>query len=215
MPDDIMPAFYSLLCGLSVLAVLYARWKDLGRLHVVAKVLASTAFLCVALEQGALDTNYGRLMFSALVFSWWGDVFLISTASIYFLLGLGSFLLAHLVFAGAFLAQAFAWTTGGIALAGVVAVTAALGMWIIPSAPKKMRPAVLLYFAAITLMMASALCASWELGQPIFAVGAGLFCASDVAVARQRFMKKSIWNPSIGLPLYYGAQIIFAYSVAG
>ena len=214
MPGDGISALFSLLCALSVLAVLVARSKNWGRVHFVGKVLASTAFLCVALQQGALDTNYGRLMLSALIFSWWGDVFLISSAPTYFLLGLGSFLLAHLVFAGAFVAQAFNWSTGGIALTAVVVATAGLALWIIPAAPKKMRPAVLGYFTAISVMMATALCASWELSQPIFAVGAVLFCASDVAVARQRFMTQSLWNPCVGLPLYYGAQLIFAYSVA-
>ena len=42
------------------------------------------------------------------------------------------------------------------------------------------------------------------------AVGALAFTASDVAVARDRFVKNGFQNRAWGLPLYYGAQLLIA-----
>lgn len=43
---------------------------------------------------------------------------------------------------------------------------------------------------------------------------AALFYASDLCVARQKFVSPSPWNPLIGLPLYYAAQLCLAASIA-
>ncbi|HNT86971.1 MAG TPA: lysoplasmalogenase family protein [Candidatus Hydrogenedentes bacterium] len=43
-------------------------------------------------------------------------------------------------------------------------------------------------------------------------IGAVLFYVSDVMVARDRFVKSDAWNRWIGLPLYYGGQMVLAYT---
>lgn len=42
------------------------------------------------------------------------------------------------------------------------------------------------------------------------AVGAALFAASDIFVARDRFAAPGWRNRAAGLPLYYGAQLVLA-----
>jgi len=49
-------------------------------------------------------------------------------------------------------------------------------------------------------------------GMPAIFVGAFAFYLSDLAVARQRFVAKSFWNKAWGLPLYFGAQLILAWT---
>ena len=44
-------------------------------------------------------------------------------------------------------------------------------------------------------------------------VGAIVFAASDVAVARDRFVARSFVNRAWGLPAYYAAQLVLAWSV--
>jgi len=44
--------------------------------------------------------------------------------------------------------------------------------------------------------------------------GAVLFWLSDLAVARDRFVRPGFVNPLVGLPLYYAAQLLLA-SAAG
>jgi hypothetical protein len=52
-------------------------------------------------------------------------------------------------------------------------------------------------------------------GAPLAAaVGAVLFAASDVSVARDRFVGAGFSNRLWGLPLYVGAQLLLAASVA-
>jgi hypothetical protein len=46
-------------------------------------------------------------------------------------------------------------------------------------------------------------------------VGATAFYLSDVFVAREQFVAKAVANRMWGLPLYYLAQVLLAWSVAG
>jgi hypothetical protein len=46
------------------------------------------------------------------------------------------------------------------------------------------------------------------------AMGALAFTASDVSVARDRFVREDFFNRAWGLPLYYCAQLLLALSPA-
>ena len=48
----------------------------------------------------------------------------------------------------------------------------------------------------------------------LLAAGATAFFFSDLAVARQRFVHESPWNKTWGLPLYFGGQLLIAWSAA-
>ena len=56
--------------------------------------------------------------------------------------------------------------------------------------------------------------ASGATGLWLLLAGAFAFYVSDLAVARERFVSSSFLNRAWGLPLYYGAQILLAASVA-
>ncbi len=45
------------------------------------------------------------------------------------------------------------------------------------------------------------------------AIGAVLFAASDLSVARQAFVAPALVNQAWGLPAYYVAQLLLAWSV--
>ena len=63
--------------------------------------------------------------------------------------------------------------------------------------------------------MATLACGVTAAGGPWqVAVGALAFTASDVAVARDRFVKREFLNRAWGLPLYYGAQLLIAATPA-
>jgi uncharacterized membrane protein YhhN len=46
-------------------------------------------------------------------------------------------------------------------------------------------------------------------------IGACAFFASDLAVARERFVVHSVANKLWGLPAYYAGQLLLAWSIAG
>lgn len=177
------------------------------------KMAASTGFLATALAAGALQGWYGRTLLVGLVLSWWGDLFLLGSGDMNFLLGLVSFLLAHVAYSTAFLVAGVrpVWLAGG-ALA-VAAVSIPIARWLFPHVGEMFYP-VLSYTLVISAMLALALgtlgrSRSWWL-----VAGALLFYISDIFVARQRFVTPSAWNAAIGLPVYFSAQLMLAYSIA-
>lgn len=70
------------------------------------------------------------------------------------------------------------------------------------------------YVAVISVMVALAAGASWTTRDARLLVGATAFAASDLSVARERFVKPAFGNLIWGLPLYYVAQLVLAWTAA-
>jgi uncharacterized membrane protein YhhN len=130
------------------------------------------------------------------------------------LAGLVSFLLGHVAFAVAFVSVPFAAGTAAAAALAVVPAAVFALIWLRPHVSGGMRGAVVAYVAVISLMVLCAAGAAAGTGRPAIAVGAVCFFLSDLAVARERFVASTAWNRAWGLPLYYGAQLILASTVA-
>jgi uncharacterized membrane protein YhhN len=199
----------------AVVGLLFSEYRGSRSGVWIAKPLASTGFIAVALAAGALETPYGLTVLVALVLCWVGDVFLIPKgASALFLVGLVSFLLGHVAFAVAFTLRGLdpLW----LAVAAVLVLPPALVVlrWLRPHLPDRMRVPVLAYVAVISLMVVTAVGAAALTGRAAIGVGAICFYLSDLHVARHRFVSQTFWNKSWGLPLYYGAQLILASTVS-
>lgn len=182
--------------------------------RALAKPLASAGFLAVALAAGALDSTFGRWMLAALVLSAVGDVFLLGTSDRTFLGGLGSFLVAHVLFAAAFVVRGIA-PAGWAAAVPLGVFLVAVLRWLRPHLPGQMRLPVVGYAVAISVMGVLAVATAGERWDWRIPVGAGLFIASDVAVARQAFVMESFTNRLWGLPAYYLAQVLLAWAAGG
>ncbi|MEZ5658490.1 MAG: lysoplasmalogenase [Burkholderiaceae bacterium] len=201
------------VCVLAVAALLLAEWHEHRRARALFKMLASTAFVALALISGALDSDYGRWVLAALCLGWLGDALLLSSRQSGFLAGLAAFLFSHLCFAAAFLGATQDRSVALISAALLMLVGGAVMRWLGPHLSASFKLPVLSYVLAILLMVA----ASMPLGindghwQPV--LGAVAFAASDLAVARDRFVKAGFVNPAWGLPAYYGAQLLMAASL--
>jgi uncharacterized membrane protein YhhN len=202
------------LTVLAVGALLAAEGLDLGTLKWVAKPLASSGFVAAALCAGALGGGYGRAVLAALALSWVGDVLLIPRAPGFFLAGLAAFLLGHLCFGAAFVVRGVAWPWAGAALCVLVPVALLAGRWLLPHVPQEMRGPVLAYMAVITMMVALAAGTVGARSGALILGAALAFFVSDLFVARDAFVAPGFVNRLGGLPLYYGAQLVFAWSVA-
>jgi uncharacterized membrane protein YhhN len=73
-----------------------------------------------------------------------------------------------------------------------------------------MRVPVRLYMLVIAAMVGLAVGASAATGDLRMGIGAAAFAASDLSVARERFVRPSLINLLWGLPLYYVAQLLLA-----
>lgn len=185
-----------------------------------AKPLASAgfvAFAAIAATRVADDPSlagYARWIVAGGTLSWIGDVLLLpKKTSRAFLLGLVSFLAAHVAYAGAFLTlgipNATVWW-----VAPFLAVVAAVVLgWLWPQLDRRFRIAVPTYMAAISTMLACAVATSARPGGWIIGAGAGLFYLSDLFVARNRFVAPGFVNRAIGLPLYYAGQWLLVISI--
>ena len=177
----------------------------------VFKPLASTAFVAAAIANGAHRTPYGAAVLAGLAFSWWGDVLLISRAKRVFLAGLVAFLLGHVAYLVAFARRG---VSVGVTLAALVALQLPLyfvGRWLLPGVERPMRAPVLAYMAVITVMVAFAVGTFTAHGEPLLLVAAVGFYLSDLSVARDRFLAPGWINKLWGWPLYFGAQVVFAW----
>lgn len=201
-------------CGAGCAALVAALLLEQPAVAAAAKLVASSAFVLMAVSAGALASRFGTLILAGLVLSWFGDVFLIGKARHWFLLGLGAFLLAHLAYAAAFVTAGIdrRWTLGAALPVAVIAVGVLL--WLQPYLPQDLVWPVRLYIAVISLMVVAAFGTLGAGATPLIVSGACLFYLSDLSVAALRFTEPAFPTYVFGLPLYYAAQICLAFSIS-
>ncbi len=199
------------LAALLALIEAERRSSPVGR--ALSKLTASTAFVATAVVAGALDSRYGTWVLVALVLSWVGDACLLSKARAWFLGGLVSFLLGHVAFAVAFVVRGIDLVALPVALALMMIPAAIVGRLLLPRVEAGMRGPVVAYMIVITAMVALAAATVVVWGHAWILVAAVAFYLSDLAVARDRFVAPGLSNRLWGLPLYYGAQVVFALTV--
>ena len=207
--------YFCVLTGLAVGALLIAEYRQ-SRLGIwIAKPLAATGFVGAALAAGAAESDYGRWILTALVLSWFGDVFLIPRSSPRsFRAGVLSFLLGHLAFVVAFVVRGLDPGASLVAAALALGPTLLALRWLHPYVPVQIRTAIRTYTAVISAMLICAAGAAGSSGDGRILIGALMFYVSDVSVARNRFVVARFSNKAWGLPLYFGAQLVLAWTVA-
>jgi uncharacterized membrane protein YhhN len=202
------------ICAVAVVALVVAEFKRSTVAKVLSKSVASFAFVGVALSLGGLESIYGRFILLALLLSLVGDVLLLSERSSAFLAGLGAFLLAHLAFAAAFAVHGASLTVVAFAACMMAVVGVFVLRWLWPRSSSSFQMPVVAYVIVILAMCSFAFGHASSSGRWVVAVGAIVFAASDFAVAREKFVKPSLSNKAWGLPAYYSAQLLLAWSVS-
>lgn len=180
----------------------------------LTKPLASAAFLALALVAGATGSAYGLAVLAALVLSAIGDVLLIPAHRGVLQAGIAAFLLGHVAFIVAFALASPALPALGLAAAALLVPGVPLARWILPHVEPERRALPTAYVVVISAMVAMAVGAAAGAAPWWVALAAVAFYASDVTVARNRFVAPGFANRLVGLPLYYGAQAALAWSVA-
>jgi uncharacterized membrane protein YhhN len=179
----------------------------------LGKPAASAAFLALAASRYDGSTP-ARWFAFALTLSAVGDLALLGRRSVAFLSGLGAFLLGHVCFLGAFLSRGVEPVAFAGALVPLSVVFLIVWRWLLPHVPARMKIPVVAYMAVITAMVAAAFGTHWRQPKVAWLLAALAFFVSDLAVARRRFVVPRGVNRLWGLPLYYGAQLVFAATIA-
>ena len=209
-----MPALYAaVLTMILCVANLASGYIPIDVPSGTYKMAAATCFIATAWLAGARQTLYGKILLAGLIFSWWGDYFLIGGSQGRFLAGLVSFFLAHVAYCVAYYVRGTDLHL--VASAGAVLVLPALFVapWIWPGVPAELRVPVVAYLTVISVMVALAVGTWGQPGSALIIAGAILFYGSDIFVARGRFVERDLLNPFIGLPLYFLGQVLLALSI--
>lgn len=198
-----------------VAALLLAESRQRPRQALVVKTCASVCFVLLGVVGlGTPPSRFDLWVLAGLVCAAVGDVLLALPGNAAFQAGVGAFGVGHALY----VAAAYVVLDGASPPAWSAALLLpSLGayVWLYPHLGP-MRIAVGVYVALISAMVAYAL--GVYLVAPTFGlcflVGALLFYASDLSVARDRFVKNALINRLWGLPAYYAGQLLIAYSVA-
>jgi uncharacterized membrane protein YhhN len=215
-------AFF-VMAVLVVALLLLERWPNAPRvLYGIAKLSASTLFvgygIFAVLRDNVIDVADAYLLLAFLL-CLVGDGLLVPRGSKgFFLGGLLFFLLGHVTFVVAF------FTRGVEAMSfcgsGVVALVLGVGVmaWLRPHLRGVMAFAVPVYVVVIGAMVSAAVgavAAARGAGHiapsTILVVGTCCFWVSDLAVARERFVRDGYVNRVVGIPLYFLAQLLIAH----
>ncbi len=199
--------------GVGLGLLLWAERRESRTGKVVVKPLTSAGFIVTAVLAGALNHGYGQAVLVALVLSWVGDVCLLGRGRAPFLAGLVAFLLGHVAFAVAFVVRGVDHTWALAAVVPVALAAAFVLRSLQPRIPPALQRPVLAYVAVISFMVILAVGTFGALGGWIVPVAAVVFWLSDVSVALDRFAGAGFANRAWGLPAYYVAQLLFAFSV--
>jgi uncharacterized membrane protein YhhN len=203
-----------LLGCLSIIGLVSSDRRGFRLGRYLFKPLAAFAFTWLAWVAGAADSSYGRWLLAGLVACLLGDLLLMPDSERSFLAGLVAFLCGHLLYAVAFTRLPVNLTGMVLSAAPALLLLLLAWRWLLPRVQANMKLPVGLYMLVITAML---LCAGLSAGQQAafyIILGAWGFALSDLAVARQQFVRAEPLNQLWGTPLYFLSQMVLAASVA-
>lgn len=217
-----MTTALTVACAACCAALVWAEYTGNRGLRIAAKLCASAAFVALGVALARPNPSfYVAGVLIGLLFGAIGDAALLGKGKRMFLLGLVAFLIGHVLYVLAIgsIAPPDRWI--GFAGAWAVLPIAVSLAVIIPMAERLggLRIPVFGYVIVISVMVIAAIAAARGHALPDPArcrllVGACLFYASDISVARDRFVAHRFANKLWGLPAYYAGQLLIAWSLA-
>ncbi len=206
------PSLPVLLVAGGCAALVAFQLLDMALPAAVAKLLASCSFIAVALASGATRSLYGGAILTGLALSWLGDMFLIGQTEVFFYAGLVAFLLGHVAYIAAFAIHGVNGRWLFTAALPVAIVATLVSLWLTPHTAPHFLLAVRTYTIVISLMVVMSFGARGAGGPWIMVAGAVLFYLSDLSVAALRLVETDVPTYALGLPFYYGGQVLLALS---
>jgi uncharacterized membrane protein YhhN len=200
-----------------LVALLWAEHTGSSSQVLLFKAPLSVLFVVAAILQVHPLPRYYRFVLVGLVLGLVGDICLAIPGATAFRAGLVAFLAGHILYVCAFatLSRPASWLHAGNLV--IFIVSGSIFWWLLPHLGAMLIP-VTLYIVVISVMVSGA----WAVfrnddvrraGAWVILIGAILFYVSDIFVARDRFMVNEFLNRLMGLPLYYSAQFLLAFSV--
>jgi uncharacterized membrane protein YhhN len=180
----------------------------------VLKPLVLALLIVTAWSLGAPDSTAGWWLLAALALSLVGDIALLSDSDPRFVVGLGSFLVAHLAFVVAFAHLGMPRADLGlVGLALVVVMAVVVGRRVVPAARAEGGPALAGAVAAYMTVIGAMVVTAWATGHPLVALGATVFMVSDAVLALDRFVRSRRFGSLAVMVTYHLGQVLIALGV--
>lgn len=206
---------------IDVIILIRSELKDDRKQIYIFKPIATLLVIAI----GALSfskpveiTIYPLLILIGLGFSFGGDIALMFPKNPKaFRLGLTSFLIAHLIYSGAFFKIGTITAEDMLPILLLLIISASFFIVIRPGL-ESMKYPVIAYIAIISMMVAGAWVVQGTSGLDMkfglmVLLGANLFYISDLILAANRFWKPWQYN-RISLAFYYSGQVLIATSAS-
>ncbi len=193
---------------------IYFDFKKNQTLRYITKPLTTILIIVLAfLQQTEGFDSYGYLIIAGLIFSLFGDIFLMLPTD-KFIQGLAAFFVAHIFYIIAFSSGFGPYFEIGYLIPAII--YAVIFLWVILPKTGSMKLPVLIYTLVLLVFMWQATGRYYYLAETsalyVF-VGAILFVISDSILAYARFVKNFRISQLIILSTYWGAQLCFALSI--
>jgi uncharacterized membrane protein YhhN len=180
----------------------------------VLKPLVLALLIVTAWSLGAPDSAAGWWLLAALALSLVGDIALLSDSDPRFVVGLGSFLVAHLAFMVAFAHLGMPRADLGlVGLALVVVMTVVVGRRVVPAARAEGGPALAGAVTAYMTVIGAMVVTAWVTGHPLVALGATVFMVSDAVLALDRFVGARRFGSLAVMVTYHLGQVLIVLGV--
>jgi len=191
----------------------YAVARGDRRTETWAKPAVLVALIVTALVLGATDTTPGLWLLAALVLGLVGDVFLLGDSDTRFRLGLDAFLVGHLGYVVCFATLGldpaeWAWVAWVVLL-----VCLLVTRQVAPATYMRGGAALAVPVAFYTVVIGAMLILAFDTGEPLIAVGATVFAASDSILAVDRFVQPRAWAHVVVMVTYHVGQALIVAGV--
>lgn len=204
-----------ILLGLAV-AVALMDWASLverpNPLEALAKPLVIVLLIGVALTLNPQSNGMRWLFIFALVFSLAGDVYLLPQVNL-FVLGLLSFLLAHVVYVLGFLVGGVTVSVIPLAAAAVAVVAVPLLVVLARGARDKGESDLIVPVVVYVVVISAMVVAAVASGNGVAIAGALLFMTSDAVIGWSRFVKATPSSPWVIMITYHAGQALLVVSL--
>jgi len=203
---------FLLLASVNAIAYLVLPLTE-GSLFYIGLKTSCCILLALFVQISITAGHIKKLLIAALLLSAFGDFFLAIRSTDYFIHGLGSFLIAHLLYISIF--TKFKKTEpAGFKQRTLVAFTATFSiamialLWPVLGA---LKAPVIIYITVISLMAIAAILS--ELYGPLVVTGVFLFLISDATIAINKFLEPLSFANTLIWITYFLAQIFLTFAI--
>jgi uncharacterized membrane protein YhhN len=180
-----------------------------------AKPATLVLLIVAVVSAGATNTTAGWFLVVALAFGLVGDVALLGDSTARFQAGLAAFLVGHLAYLVCFVTLGWESSTWGWIAVAVVLVAFGFARRVLPTTHRTDGVALSAPVAAYMLVIACMTVVAWGVHEPLIALGATVFVASDSTLAVNRFVSPLPAARVVIMVTYHLGQALMALGVIG